>query len=92
MSGRIFSSGVSGDESLLAEFDGDSQEQTWFYISADADSDDFLSANWPRNVIGKLMDSKEAVFTIPTADEPYVVTFDIAGLDRHIKKPEDLCR
>ena len=89
--GRIFSSSTSGDESLLAEFDGDSQEQTWHYYAADEDGDDYFSANWPRNIIAKLIDSKKVVFTVPTAEEPYVVTFDIAGLDRHIKKPEDLC-
>ena len=90
--GRIYSSSTSGDESLLAEFDGDSQEQTWHYFAADEDGDDALSANWPRNTIAKLIDSKRAVFTVPTAREPYVVTFDVAGLDRHIKTPEDLCR
>lgn len=90
--GRIFSSSTPGDKSLLAEFDGDSQEQTWHYFAADEDGDDAFSANWPRNIIAKLIDSKKVVFTVPTAEEPYVVTFDIAGLDRHIKEPEDLCK
>ena len=90
--GRIFGSGTSGDQSLLADFDGDSQEQTWFYIAADEDDDDFFSANWPRNVIEKLLESEKVVYTIPTSGQSYVVTFDVAGLDRHIKTPEDLCR
>lgn len=89
--GRVFGSGASGDQSLLADFDGDSQEQTWVYIAADEDDDDFFSANWPRNVIEKLLESEKAVFTIPTSGQSYVVTFDVAGLDQHIKKPENLC-
>ena len=90
--GSIYAPGTAaGDETLLADLDGTSQEQSWYYSPA-TDSDDFFSANWPRDVIDKLLKTEKVVYTIPTAKTPYVVTFDVAGLDRHIKTPEDICK
>ena len=46
---------------------------------------------WPYVFIDLLMESSEVVLTIPTAGRSYVIAFPVAGLDRHISAPDDLC-
>ena len=88
--GNIFTSADYGDDSLLADHDGDSREQTWTYVRSD--DGDFYKAKWAEPTIEQILKSQQVTYTIPTSGEPYVVAFDIAGLDQHIGEPDDLCK
>ena len=87
---NIFTSTEPSDEVILADYDGDSLEQTWTHIPDDGG--DFLVAIWPGPAIERMLEHERVIYTIPTAGEPYIVTFEIAGLDQHIGKPSDLCK
>ena len=90
--GNIYSQPAeSSDEVLLADFDGDMREQTWTYLSATDEYSDFFVAKWPEAVISRLLEADQVIYTIATSGEPYIITFDVAGLDQHIHVPDDLC-
>ena len=81
----------SEDTAILVEFDGNAQEQTWYYHESDSDTNDYFSSNWAENFVRKLLETKRVVLTIPTAGDDYIVTFDVGGLNQHIRRPSDLC-
>ena len=44
---------------------------------------DYVIAEWTGNVIDRLLESDEVTYTIPTSEEPYVITFDAGGGAAH---------
>ena len=81
----------SYEEVLLADFDGDMREQTWTYYMPEDGDNDYFYARWPESIIRRLLEADQVTYTVPTSGEPYIVTFDVAGLDQHINAPNDLC-
>ena len=71
----------SGDWTFIVSFDGVPQSQTWKYNpSGFAHRDDF-STVWPESVVRRLLDTDQLVITVSRKGEPYIVTFNVGGLD-----------
>ena len=88
----IFVDGAQSEDTLLVSVDGSTGEHTWFYFPPDdIFFKDFYSAGWGENLVSRLLEAETVVITVPTGDNDYVITFDVAGLDQHIDVPQDLC-
>ena len=89
--GYIFSESGWEESSILVDYDGDVGEESWVYSPPSEWLTDYYLAVWSENVISNILEAEKVVYTISTDVSPYVVTFDVEGLDRHIEVPEDLC-
>ena len=80
------------NEPLLVNVDGDTQEHTWTYYPEDEEYFEQFSALWPGQLVNRLLGAREMTVTIPTLEGAYVVSFAVAGLERHISTLADVCR
>ena len=95
MQGNVFDEGDEGDEgvqTLLVEIDNDPEEQNWWYFPPDVPYSDYFSYYRTPDLIGELLQATTVTFTIDTTAEPFVFTFNVAGLEQHIQGAEDLWR
>ena len=76
---------------VLAHIDGVLSEQPWYYRAPTDIHSDYMNHGQPADLIEQLLTADEAVFTIPTSGDPYVVSFSVSGLDQHIEEPSELC-
>ena len=82
-----------GDDTLLMEIDGAATERTWTYYPPTADyRRDVYSAGFASSLINQLMHAETFLVNIPTAGAPYVLLFNVAGLDTHLDTADDVCR
>ena len=72
--------------SILAEYDDESGEEAWDYVSDDIS--DFLIGVWSENIVEKVLKSEKVVFRVPG---DYTISFDVSGLDQYIENSSDLC-
>lgn len=91
MQGNVFDEGEEGVQTLLAEIDNDAEEQNWWYSPPDVPYSDYFSYYRTPDLIGELLQATTVTFTIYTTAEPFVFTFNVAGLEQYIQGVEDLC-
>ena len=85
--GNVFSNSWSLDsrtESLLVTIDDRTEEQSWYYFPPAGNSTDYYSARWGHNLLRNILDAEKLELSIPTGGSPYIISFDVEGLDRHI--------
>ena len=85
---RIFLEGTDlFTEQLVLRTDGDAREAPWTYYS----SSDYLGAEQPYNVFGTVKDTRRLTIEIPTAEDPHIIDFNVAGLSQQLASLDSVC-